>query len=88
MPKYKVIINEEVLEDSTHEIEAADAKEAARIAAKRLFDGTLPKKKEIRVTDRWYDVFAEDPVKNTMLGELKPAWQFHMDDIEGDGIDA
>ncbi len=70
MPKFKVIINEEVQEDSTHEIEASDPKEAARIAAKRLFDGTLPKKKEIRVTDRWYDVFAEEPVKHTNLGEL------------------
>ncbi len=69
-----------------YEVEAADAKEAARIAAHEyLVNDKLPKKKEVFVSDRWYDVFAEVPVKHTNLGELKPAWQFNMDDIEGDG---
>lgn len=88
MPKYRVIINEEVQENRTYEIEAADAKEAARIAANEyLVNDKLPKKKEVFVNDRWYDVLAEQEVKDAKRPLLLPAWQFNTSDIEGDGID-
>lgn len=85
MPKFRVVINEEVVEGREYEIEAADAKEAAEIASSQyLVDDKLPKKKSAHVSDRWYDVFATEQVSHTKLGTLMPAWQFNQLDVEGD----
>ena len=85
MPKFRVSIKEEVIEEREYEVEAADAKEAAEIASGQyLINDKLPKKKSVHVSDRWYDVFATEQVEHTKLGALMPAWQFNQFDVEGE----
>lgn len=76
MPKYRVVIEENIIERRVYEVEADDPRASAKMA-KHLWinEGKLPKKKQAFVEDRHYTVM--DPQKSLNLDPLGMAHQVH-----------